>query len=233
MARIWVGWDSRMPEVSDVLVHSLKKRSHEPLEISHLKLSELGLKRSYDPLASTEFTYSRFLVPYLSEYSGIALFMDNDMLCLSDINEALDLDMKDYALRVVKHDYKPTGSVKMDGRIQTSYPRKNWSSFMLMNCAKLRCWTKEAVDSQSGAWLHRFTPIPDELIGDIPPVWNVLDRVNPDTKLVHYTEGGPWFKEKEDHPYGAVWFRERDEMRALSAATSLKLSGAFSKPTRP
>lgn len=216
MGKIFIGWDSRMAEVSDVLVHSLEKHSSKPLSIAHLKLSELPLKRKFDPLASTEFTYSRFLVPFLCGYQGIALFMDNDMLCLSDINEVLDLDMRDYALRVVKHDYKPKATVKMDGKVQTVYPRKNWSSFMLMDCAKLQCWSQEAVETKSGAWLHRFEPIPDDLIGDIPFTWNVLDEIRPDTKLVHYTEGGPWFAEKADHPFGKIWFAYRDEMRAKS-----------------
>lgn len=211
---VFIGWDSRMPEVSDVLTHSLRKHSSKPLTITHLKLPELGLNRVFDPLASTEFTYSRFLVPFLCGYEGIALFMDNDMLCLSDIQEIFNLDMKDYALRVVKHDHRPRNTVKMDGKIQTSYPRKNWSSMMLADCAKLRCWSKEAVETRTGAWLHRFEPIPDALIGDIPAVWNVLDEIHPDTKLVHYTEGGPWFAEKADHPFGKIWFDYRDEMRA-------------------
>lgn len=212
MNRIFIGWDSRMPEVSDILAYSLRKHSSRPLTITYLKLHELNLKGPYDPLASTEFTYSRFIVPYLCNYEGIVLFMDNDMLCFSDINEVLDLDMSDYALRVVKHDYHPTSTTKMDGKIQTRYPRKNWSSLMLMNCSRLKCWTKEAVTSQTGAWLHRFEPIPDDLIGEIDKRWNVLDEIKPDTKLIHYTEGGPWFKEKADHPYGKPWFDYRSEM---------------------
>lgn len=217
VGRVFIGWDSRMAEVSDVLAYSLKKHSKRPLEINHLKLPELGLNRVFDPLASTEFTYSRFLVPFLCGYEGKALFMDNDMLAFSDIHEILDLDMEPYAIRVVKHDYKPKSSIKMDSKVQTSYPRKNWSSFIMMDCAKLRCWTKEAVETRTGAWLHRFEPIPDALIGDIPPTWNVLDEIKPDTKLVHYTEGGPWFEEKKDHPFGKIWFEYRDEMRAAKS----------------
>lgn len=201
-----------MAIASDVCAYSLRKHSSTPLDIRFLKLRELGLDRVHDPLASTEFTYSRFLVPYLSRYQGLALFMDNDMLAFSDVNEILSLDMGPYALRVVKHDYSPKSTVKMDGRTQTAYPRKNWSSLMLMDCAKLLPWTKEAVETRSGRWLHRFEPIPDEQIGDLPPQWNVLDEILPDTRLVHYTEGGPWFPEKKDHPHGFPWFHYRDEM---------------------
>ena len=94
----------------------------------------------------------RFLVPHLCGYQGKAIFMDCDMLCLGDIKELDDLDMAPYALRVVKHDYRPTATTKMDGRAQTVYPSKNWSSLMLMNCARLQLWTKEVVESETGAY---------------------------------------------------------------------------------
>ena len=97
------------------------------------------------------------------------------MLCLGDIRELADLDMTGLALRVVQHDYRPTAATKMDGAVQTVYPRKNWSSLMLMNCAELRLWSKEIVETQTGAYLHRFQDIPDEKIGEIPKTWNTLD----------------------------------------------------------
>lgn len=206
MFKIFIGYDSRMPVASDVLAYSLRKHSSVPLDIQFLKKKDLDFDRQ-DNLSSTEFTYTRFLVPHLCNHNGIALFMDNDMLCFSDIKEIFDLDMTNYALRVVKHNYNPTNTIKMDGRTQTQYPRKNWSSFMLMDCSKLQCWTKETVTTQPPAWLHRFEPIPDDQIGRIEPTWNVLDEVNPDTKLVHYTNGGPWFDAKADIPHGHQWYR--------------------------
>src|SRR5829696_1955580 len=127
MFRIFIGWDSRFPEPADVLRYSLLKYSSIPLDIRYLKLNELGINRQHDPLASTEFTYSRFLVPHLCNFQGVALFLDNDMLCLGDIAQIARLDMKRYALRVVQHDYTPGNTVKMYGAVQTSYPRKNWS----------------------------------------------------------------------------------------------------------
>lgn len=213
MLRIFIGWDSRFPEPADVLAYSLKKHSSIPLDIRYLKIHELGLQREVDPLASTEFTYSRFLVPHLCGFEGKAVFMDNDMLCFGDIRELDELDMSDLALRVVKHDYQPTNAVKMYGAKQTCYPRKNWSSLMIMNCEKLKLWTKEVVETQTGAYLHRFQDIPDEQIGEIPDTWNTLDWMDQSTKLIHYTNGGPWFKEYEDHPHADVWYAARDEWR--------------------
>ena len=213
MFKIFIGWDSRFPEPADVLRYSLLKHASIPLDIRYLKLDELGLKRAHDPLASTEFTYSRFLVPHLCGFEGRALFLDNDMLCLGDIRQIAELDMRPYALRVVKHDYQPTNTVKMYGAVQTSYPRKNWSSMMLMDCAKLKVWTKQVVETQTGAYLHRFQDIADELIGDLPKTWNTLDWMDATTQLIHYTNGGPWFEQYENHPHANVWRQARDEMR--------------------
>lgn len=219
MNRIFVGYDQREDIAYRVLKKSLEKRASRLLDIQPLVLKNLGFRREPDPLASTEFTYTRFLVPWLCDYQGIALYVDCDMLCLGDIQEVFDLDMRDYSLRVVKHDYRPKSKTKMDGRPQTQYPRKNWSSFMLMDCAKLKVWTKEAVETMPARWLHRFEPIDDALIGDIPKEWNVLDRYDERTKLIHYTEGGPWFPNYEDHPFGDIWLRHRDEYLAVQAVS--------------
>ena len=211
--KIFIGWDSREAECAEVLAYSLKKYATIPLDIRYLKLAELDFDRPLDPLQSTEFTYSRFLVPYLCQYGGKAIFMDCDMLCLGDIKELDDLEMSQYALRVVKHNHQPTEKLKMDGKIQTVYPRKNWSSLMIMNCQELKLWTREVIENMSGAYLHRFKDIPDEKIGDIPKTWNTLDWMDETTKLIHYTKGGPWFEQWRDHPYGAIWLQYRDEYR--------------------
>jgi hypothetical protein len=125
--------------------------------------------------------------------------------------------MSGLALRVVKHDYRPKATVKMDGCVQTVYPRKNWSSLMLMNCAELRLWSPEVVATQTGAYLHRFQDIPDDKIGALPDTWNTLDWMDERTRLIHYTEGGPWFETYKDHPYGRVWFEYRDACAARCA----------------
>ena len=150
MLRIFIGWDSRFPEPADVLRYSLIKHASIPLEIRYLKLGELGIDRVYDPLASTEFTYSRFLVPHLCGFRGKAVFMDNDMLALADVKELDELPME--SLRTARRSstiISRSTTVKMYGCPQTSYPRKNWSSLMIMDCAKLRLWTKQVVETSN------------------------------------------------------------------------------------
>ena len=91
--RIFIGFDSREAECSDILAYSLRAHSSIPLDIRYLDLRQLDFNRTRDPLQSTEFTYTRFLVPHLCGYQGKAIFMDCDMLCLGDIAELDDLDM--------------------------------------------------------------------------------------------------------------------------------------------
>lgn len=219
MLDIFIGWDSRFPEPADVLAQSILDHSSIPVRIRFLKYAELqrehGFERAHDPLASTEFTYTRFLVPFLMGYQGKALFLDNDMLCLADVAELDRLDMSGHALRVVQHDHRPVETVKMYGCPQTSYPRKNWSSLMLMDCSRLTLWTRDVVATATGAYLHRFQDIPDALIGTVPPEWNHLDRRDPSTRLIHWTSGGPWFEEHRQCPHAELWLQARERLRDL------------------
>lgn len=104
----------------------------------------------------------------------------------------------------------------MHGCEQSVYPRKNWSSLMIMNCRRLTLWSKEVVASQTGGFLHRLQGIPDERIGEIPIAWNSLDRMDETTRMIHYTNGGPWLEAYRHHPHADVWFRAQDAMRDSS-----------------
>jgi hypothetical protein len=210
--RIYLGYDPNQHIAYEVLKYSLEKHATEPIEVNPIGAETVPeFDRPVDPLASTPFTYARFLVPYVQDYKGIALFMDSDMLALGDVSELFNLSMDGLALRVRQHDYRPTETVKMGGKTQTSYPRKNWSSLMLMDCSKLGCWSKEAVETESGAWLHRFEPVADEQVGDISEEWNVLDHMTGPTKLLHYTSGGPWLPGCEDADHADLWHEYREE----------------------
>ncbi len=218
--RIFIGYDPSQHVSFEVLKYSLHKHASEPIDVQAIDATKIDFKREQDPLQSTPFTYTRFLVPWLCDYEGTALFMDSDMLALGDVSELFHLDMDGLALRVRQHEYNPEATVKMGGKVQTQYPRKNWSSLMLMNNAKLTAWTKEAVQTQTGAWLHRFETIPDEEIGDIPVEFNVLDEMTGPTKLLHYTSGGPWLEGCEDCAHNELWHEYREEYEASASAVS-------------
>ncbi|SRR6056297_1042051 len=214
--RIFVGWDSREDIAYQVAKRSLEKNATSPVDVTPIKLHDLvgaGLfTREIDPLASTEFTYSRFLTPFLAGYEGWALFCDCDFLFFGDVSELKKFMIDEHAVACVKHDYRPTNSMKMDGKAQTVYPRKNWSSFMLFNCAhpSTRKLTVECVNQETGAYLHRMQWAKDEEIGEIPTTWNWLEGWNkePETgypNAVHFTNGGPWFEEWTNVAYADEW----------------------------
>ena len=219
---IYVGYDSKEDIAYRVCKYSILKRSRSNIKITSLKLYELVAKNLYkrdiDPLASTEFTYSRFLVPALNNYSGWAIFCDCDFIFFEDISNILiDIDQSK-AVYCVQHDYTPKEKHKMDGQKQTIYPRKNWSSFILFNCShpSNKKLSLDLVNSESGSFLHQFKWLEDNEIGSLDERWNWLEgwTSNHNNKrpfAVHYTRGGPWFDEWQDVEFASEWIRERDE----------------------
>ena len=173
-------------------------------------------RRERDPLQSTDFSFSRFLTPYLAGYDGWAVFMDCDMIMLEDIARLWALRDDRYAVMCVHHNHVPREDTKFLDQRQTKYAYKNWSSVMLFNCAKCTALTPEFVNTASGLQLHQFKWLDgDHQIGELPAAWNHLVGVSTprgDACLVHYTIGGPYFSEYTDCEYATEWFRERDDM---------------------
>ena len=216
MYKVFIGWDSREPEAAEVCRHSILKNSTLPVEIVFLQQQELREQKIYtrspDEKASTEFSLTRFLVPHLCDYKGYAVFVDCDFVFTHDIRELFQHVNNEHAVHVVKHDYKPTQKTKMDGKEQHMYPRKNWSSLILFNCAHKsnKKLTKESVNEQTPQWLHRFKWLDDSELGGLPNDWNWLvnwyhEPKDGTPKAIHYTEGGPWFENYRHCEYGWYW----------------------------
>lgn len=218
MIRIFIGYDPREAVAYSVLAHSIAARASEPVSFAPLMLTELRgiLTRERHPLQSTDFAFSRFLTPYLSGFEGWSVFMDCDMLVLDDIVNLWKLRDDRYAVMVVKHQHRPREKVKFLDQPQTEYPKKNWSSVMLFNNARCRVLSPGYVNTATGLELHQFKWLGDDaLIGAIPHRWNHLVGYDPPTRevsLVHYTLGGPYFREYADCEYSREWFAERDRM---------------------
>lgn len=207
MKRVFIGWDRREVLPWHVLCHSIISRSSVPVSISAVKLSHLPLTRPSE--GSTEFSVSRFMVPWMCDYEGLAMFIDCDMLVQCDIREVFDLyDGSD--VQVVKHDYTPREKIKFYGNAQVPYPRKNWSSVMLMNAAQCTSLTPDYVDSATAMELHRFAWT--DRIGDLPAHFNHLVgeyEANDDAKIIHWTNGGPWLRKYARSDYAHDWLTER------------------------
>ena len=214
--KIFIGWDSREPVAADVCQFSIERNTSVPVDVRLLKQDDLRERLLYarprDVQGSTEFTFTRFLVPKLMDYQGWAVFCDCDFLWLGDMKDLLAQADDRYAVMVVRHDYRPQNTIKMDGKRQEYYPRKNWSSMVLFNCGhpKNQWLTPYHINRATGQELHRFSWLDDKDIGSLSPEWNWLvgwyhqpwDGV---PRALHYTEGGPWFRNYQDCEYADVW----------------------------
>lgn len=218
LIRIFVGYDNRIPVAFQTLAHSITQRSSLPVTICPINLTNIKgiFQREANNLQSTEFSFSRFLTPYLCGYEGWSIFMDNDIILQDDIAKLWALRDDKYAVMCVQHDHAPSEKKKFMGAVQTSYEKKNWSSVILFNNAKCKALTKDYVNTASGLELHQFKWLGDDnLIGALPLTWNYLAAYNdthetPVAKpaLIHYTIGGPFYPEFKDTEYATEWFAE-------------------------
>ncbi len=234
---VYIGYDRRETDAYSVarrslMGHRLPERGN-PIPVRMLSLPELqksgiytrptlrqgnrlidgpSVRPDYNGNMSTEFAISRFFVPHLAK-EGWALFMDCDMLVRRDIGELFALADPSKALMCVQHDYQPSKREKMDGQIQTPYPRKNWSSLMLFNCdhPANKALTLELLNTAPGYQLHQFCWLRDADIGALPQDWNMLIgecELMPDPAIAHFTLGTPDLAGYESQPFADEWRAE-------------------------
>jgi lipopolysaccharide biosynthesis glycosyltransferase len=215
--QVYIGYDPLETCAYHVLAQSIIEHATQPVQIVAVALHHLerNMWRERDPKQSTDFAFSRFLVPCMSNYEGYSLFLDSDMLAMDDISKLFAYARYDRAVSVVQHDYTPTTSRKMQGMDgpagaeQTIYEKKNWSSVMLFNNRRCRKLTPGYVNNATGLELHQFKWLEDDSeIGELPLEWNWLVGEYPrkdDVKLAHYTLGGPWLEKYKDCDYSNEW----------------------------
>jgi hypothetical protein len=222
LLRVFIGYDPVETVAWHTFAHSILRQSSIPVALVPVNLRNLGgiYTRARDPKQSNEFSFTRFLVPHLSGYSGLSVFFDCDMLLRCDIAELLEVPKQEpgKAVYVVKHDYQPRDDIKYLNTVQYRYPRKNWSSVVLWDCghAANRSVTPEYVNTTEALNLHRFLWLRDEEIGELNVRWNWLvgeyDEPPADVKNVHWTVGGPYFSEFSKSDFAGEWFAERERI---------------------
>lgn len=222
MIRWFIGWDKDEAAAAHVMAHSLQRRASIPVAVTFINRSSLrGIyKRERTSLESTDFSLTRFLVPYMCGYEGWAVFSDCDMVVRDDPAKLWAWRDDRFSVQVVKHTHIPTEDTKFLGQTQSKYEKKNWSSVMLFNNAKCKALTPAYVNTASGLDLHQFKWLEsDDQIGDLPSHWNHLvdyDKHDIDASLVHYTKGGPYFEEYRNCDYHQDWWVEQTLMNHIS-----------------
>lgn len=189
--KVFIGFDPRQTISYTVLAHSIATRSSSPISITPLILEQLPIARC----GLTPFTYSRFLVPYLCDYDGWALFLDADMLLNDDISKLFNMADDRYSVMVAKNEKK-----------------FEWASAILFNCSKCKILTPEYIETADR--MHVFDWLDSADIGCLPPEWNYLvgyDKGIENPSLIHFTQGVPIFKETECSEFSEKWIRSAKE----------------------
>ena len=217
--KLVVGFDQREAIAYHTFIQSVVEKCTIPIEIIPLASNTLSMYEETHNDRSNDFIYSRFMTPFLNNFEGWAIFADGDMICNADFKELWDKKDPSKAVMVAKHNYLSRFSKKYLGNINQNYPRKNWSSLILWNCAhpKHKILTPDFISNQTGKFLHRFSWLEDEDIGDLPKDWNWLAIEYPENKnakLIHYTLGTPCFKEYWDCDMSDIW--HANQKRVLS-----------------
>lgn len=202
MLKVFIGYDPRQAVSYNVCQHSIIIRALKPVSIIPLVIETLPIKRQ----GLTPFTWSRFLVPYLSEFKGISIFLDADIILQHDINELVD----------IVNNFNSSNELIPAVSVVKSMHKFEWASMMVFNCehpdnAKL---TPEYIDHTNDR-LHSIAWT--ESIGEIPSEWNHLvgydkpwqKNIDKDIKLIHYTQGVPAWNETSDCEFAAEWKKEQ------------------------
>ena len=210
LLNVFVGFDQKEAIAYHTFVQSVIETSSVPLSITPLAENNLNEYSEKHNDGTNKFTYSRFLVPYLMNFKGWAIFVDGDMVCLSDFKNLKQFFDSNLAVSVVKHDYKTKQKVKYFGQKNEDYPRKNWSSVIIWNCEhpKNKVLTPSFISNKEGSFLHRFQWLKDDEIGELPKSWNWLAIEYEETNnvdLIHYTLGTPCFKEYSNKSFSKYW----------------------------
>jgi lipopolysaccharide biosynthesis glycosyltransferase len=207
---ITVGFDQKEAVAYHTFCQSVIEHSSKPVRFIPLAENTMSGYRETHTDGSNKFIYTRFLTPQLMGYKGWALFCDGDMVCLQDVAKLWALRDPSKAVQVVQHDYKTKVTQKYLGNKNEDYPRKNWSSVILWNCAHPahKVLTPEFIQQQTGAFLHRFKWIDDAEVGALPTEWNWLAIEyddNPKAGIIHYTLGTPCFADYRDSAMSEYW----------------------------
>jgi hypothetical protein len=221
--RLFVGYDEREAAAYHVFCQSVIEHSSIPVSFIPLHKKVLGAF-DFQRDGTNAFTFSRYLVPYLCDFRGWAIFCDGDMAITADIADLWEERLHhtfNKAVVLVKHDYQSRHSRKYVGSALESdnvnYPRKNWSSVMLWNCSHAAnlVLAPSFVADKDPSYLHRFYWLKDDQIGELPSTWNYLvgEEAPASARLFHYTLGVPGFKYYADD-FGS-WHWHTNLIRAL------------------
>jgi len=236
--KIFIGSGEQSLIERKVLIYSLRKHTERDLEISVFNGTHNAIERDdREPAPAplplhlkyrnlTEFSVYRYLIPELCSFRGRAIYLDSDMICRADIGSLFDLALDEFDF-LAKREYADDQGNKMWGL-----------SAMLINCERSRFpLTRIFEEIDEGLYTYtefsqmgkRFLDLHPYQIGELDSAWNVFDRCDADTKIVHYTNlfTQPW--KYSGHPHGEIWFSYFHEAQQAGWVTESDLHLAIQR----
>jgi lipopolysaccharide biosynthesis glycosyltransferase len=198
MIRVFIGADARQQISLTVATTSFFLASSKPVSVSPISADQCGVKRQ----GLTPFTWARFLVPYLCDFKGWALFVDADVLCLADPAEL----------------FAQADATKAVMAVNTK-PEFERAAVMLFNCGHPdnAVLTPEYIETANGLHQLRWT----QNIGWLDKRWNHLvgyDEPRPDPAIIHYTMGVPcWGGKTDDCEHAELWWAAHQAMNSAQS----------------
>lgn len=189
--KIYMGYDPREALGTWVFQHSVMRRSK--------RINEFIPLAAMDFCGTNAFTYARFRAAQLSDYRGpLIIFADGaDMICRVPIEEIEQYHQLDKAVSVVQRpDYVARTPKYIGTEMEAenkSYPRKNWTSVMLINPGHYG-WKRINWDNRDPDYWMGLRFLKDTEIGELPNEWNrIVDEGDPIVggKILHWTLGVP------------------------------------------
>jgi hypothetical protein len=187
---VYVGCEPEQKLAARVLEHSILRHTNFPVRIR--RLNEC-LAEDRQMGGRTPFSMQRFLIPELNENSGLAVYLDSDMLVFRDISELISL--RDPAA-VVSSAPAPPGS-----------GRRPQYSVMVIDCERAQ-WDPEEIirraEDDYESVMFRLDFEPSKTVS-LPFQWNSLEQYDKETRLVHFTdmERQPWIS--TENPLTPIW----------------------------
>lgn len=221
--RIYVGTDRSQMLAVRVLEHSIKRHTTARVEV--LPMLDLPVPVPKEPRNGqrTGFSFSRYCIPELAGYQGKAIYMDADMLVLSDIRELWEIPFEGAKVVIQKE-------VKFEKittqKVGAPKKRKKQCAVMLLDCSRLD-WDIKRIVADMDVGKYDYEQLmydlcildESEIKFGVPFEWNSLEHYDSETRLIHYTDvyTQPWAE--CGNKWGYLWF---DEVRLMLANGSLK-----------
>ena len=197
---IYIGFDFSQALAAKVLKYSIEKNSNDKIKISFIDNSEIPIPKDQSNKAKTPFSFSRFLIPGLNNFSGKAIYFDSDMLVFDDVKKLIDLNLNEKKISMLK-----IKNIKH-------------TSVLVLDCSKLS-WDInqiiQSLDKKEYSYDELMVDLiieKNNIIYNLPPTWNSLDYFDADTSLIHYTnlDKQPWSTPL--NKYGYLWINILKEM---------------------